>query len=305
MKILITGGAGFIGTHIARQLLDSHHEVLIYDNLSHSSINNIDKRALFIQGDLKDEDRLKKILPGVDAVIHMASLIEVAESVKDPFAFAENNILGTIHLLQSMKETGVSKIVFSSSATVYGTPEKLPITENMPITAANPYGATKVSVEAFLAAYHFLYDFDVIILRYFNPYGPGENHQPESHAIPNFIKAALGKKPIPLYWNGEQVRDFIYVEDLARAHIAPLELIGFQTFNVGTEKGVKIIDVVRKIEQIVGYPLKVQDLGERAGDVAANYASSKKLQEATGWQPRVDIDEGLKRTVDWFKGNVK
>ncbi|MBI2011667.1 UDP-glucose 4-epimerase GalE [Candidatus Daviesbacteria bacterium] len=301
MKILITGGAGFIGSHVAKILLDLGHQVIVYDNLSKSSQDNLDKRALFIKGDIKDRELLKKTLLGIDWVIHLASLIEVNESVKKPVLYADNNVLGTVELLEAMREVGVKKIIFSSSACVYGTPKTLPLTEASPLQPDNPYGASKVAVEAFLRTYHILHHFDVTILRYFNPYGPGENHQPETHAIPNFIKAALDKRPIPLYWEGEQIRDFIYIEDLATAHTTCLNLKGFSIFNVGTNNGVKVIDVVNKLSDIFGYDVKIENLGERAGDVNANYASSALLKSKAGWEAKVSLDEGLKKTVEYFK----
>lgn len=303
MKILITGGAGFIGTHVSKLLLDQGYTVAIYDNLSRSSQENVDKRAIFIKGDLEDSKLLVNCLKNVDGVIHLASFIEVPESVKNPLIFAQNNILGSIYLLEAMKEAGVKKIIFSSSATVYGEPKKLPLTEESPLSATNPYAASKIATEAFMETYHKLYGFDVVILRYFNPYGPGEMHNPETHAIPNFIKASLNKKPIPLYFQGEQIRDFIYIEDLASAHIAPLNLSGFNVFNVGNEKGVKITDVVNILSDILGYNLEVEDLGERPGDVKATYASSKLFKEKTKWRAKVSLQEGLKRTVEWFRGN--
>ncbi len=303
MNILITGGAGFIGSHISRLLLDRGQKVALYDNLTKSTTTFIDKRALYINGSLHDKKLLIKSLKGVDAVIHMASFIEVGESVKEPEKFTENNILGSVTLLEAMREANVKKIIFSSSACVYGTPTKLPITEAAPISSANPYGASKIAVEQMCQAYNYLYSFDTIILRYFNPYGPQEAHLPETHAIPNFILAALKKQPIPLYWKGEQVRDFIYVEDLAEAHIAPLNLSGYNVFNVGTESGTKIIDVVNTISDILGYKMEITDLGERPGDVPANYASSEKLRKATGWKPKVPLREGLEKTVAWFKSN--
>lgn len=303
MKILITGGAGFIGSHVSKLLLDQGHTVAIYDNLSRSSQENVDKRAIFVKGDLKEAKLLTNCLKNVDSVIHLAAFIEVPESVKNPLAFAQNNILGSIYLLEAMKEAGVKKIIFSSSATVYGEPKKLPLTEGSPLSATNPYAASKIATEAFMETYHKLYGFDVVILRYFNPYGPGEMHNPETHAIPNFIKAALNKKPIPLFWKGEQIRDFIYIEDLASAHIAPLNLSGFNVFNVGNEKGVKISDIVNILSDILGYNLEIEDLGERPGDVKVTYASSKLFKEKTKWRPKVSLQEGLKRTVEWYKEN--
>lgn len=302
MKILVTGGAGFIGSHVAKLLLDQNHEVTILDNLSNSKEGDIDKRATFHRVDINDQESLEKILPSHDAVIHMASLIEVGESVKNPVEFTQNNIVGTVKLLEAMRKTNVKKMIFSSSACVYGTPQKTPITETDPLgKQENPYGLTKVSMEQFCMLYQKLFGFDVTILRYFNPYGPGENHIPETHAIPNLIKAALEKRPIPLYWKGEQIRDFIYIEDLALAHILPLSQSGLHIYNVGTQTGSKIIDVVKKIFEILGYEVSIEDKGERKGDVQELVASYEKIKNELGWEPKTSIDEGLKKTIEFFK----
>ncbi|MBI3103947.1 NAD-dependent epimerase/dehydratase family protein [Candidatus Daviesbacteria bacterium] len=302
MKILLTGGAGFIGSHVAKMLLEQGHIVSIVDNLSHSNKDSVDPRATFHQVDLSAQAKLEEILTGHDAVIHMASLIEVGESVKRPVEFTENNILGTVKLLEVMKKTGVKKMIFSSSACVYGTPKKLPITEDDPLgEQENPYGITKVTMEQFCILYHRLFGFDVTILRYFNPYGPGEEHIPETHAIPNFVRATLTKQPIPLFWKGEQVRDFIYIDDLAQAHVLPLNQSGLQIYNVGTETGSKVADVVKKIFEIVRYEVPIEDKGDRKGDVPELVASAQKLKTELGWEAKVGLEEGLKRTIDFFK----
>lgn len=301
MKIFVTGGAGFIGSPVTRKLLDQGHSVTVFDNLSSGHEDQIDKRAVFVKGDITDQTALEKALPEHDGVIHMASRIEVGESVKKPVEFANNNIVGTVKLLEAMRKTGVKKIIFSSSACVYGNPTKIPITENDPLgLQENPYGLTKVSMEQFCLLYHHLYNFDVLILRYFNPYGPGELHQPETHAIPNFIKAALEKKPIPLYWKGEQVRDFIYIDDLADAHLLPLSLAGLHIYNVGTEEGSRVIDVVRKIFRLLNVEEKIDDLGERKGDIPSLVASAVKIKQELNWQPKVGLEEGLQKTIDFF-----
>ncbi len=301
MRILVTGGAGFIGSHINKLLLDAGHGVVVIDNLSHGSKDLVDSRAQFIEADISDSDAIESALEGVDWVMHMAGLIEIPLSVKDPLGFAQNNVMGSLSLFESMLKKGVKKIVFSSTAAVYGLSDNLPLTEDAKLSSTNPYGASKIAVEQFLSSYHTLHEFDVVILRYFNPYGPNELHEPETHVIPNFIKAALAGEELPVYWGGGQVRDFIYVEDLARAHIEVLNLSGFNVFNVGCEKGVKVNEVVETLGKILEKDLKVKDLGERAGDVPANYASSKLLEETTGWRAKVDLEEGLKKTIDWFK----
>jgi UDP-glucose 4-epimerase len=178
----------------------------------------------------------------------------------------------------------------------------LPISEEDPLGAQNnPYGATKVAVETFVTTYNQLYGMDALIMRYFNPFGPNELHEPETHAVPNFIRSVIAKHPIPLYWKGELVRDYFYVEDLARAHTAVVPLSGHQIFNVGSETGSKTIDVLRTIMEIAGYEVPLEDLGERAGDVPANFASSKKLMAARGWRAQVGLREGLERTYAWYR----
>lgn len=301
MKILVTGGAGFIGSHIVKQLLDEAHEVIVYDDFSTSSRDGIDSNATVVEGSIKDSKLLTESLHSVDSVIHMASFIAVEESVKDPLKYIDNNVLGTACLLEAMRAAKVKKIVFSSSATVYGEPKSLPILEDAPLSAANPYAASKIAMEALCESFYKTDGFDATILRYFNPYGPGEEHHPETHAIPNFIKAGIKRVAVPLYWKGEQVRDFIFVEDLAAAHISVLDLSGYNVFNVGTQSGTKIADVINILSEILGYKLVIDDLGERKGDVMANYASSAKLKEVTGWEAKVGLEEGLRKTVDWFR----
>jgi UDP-glucose 4-epimerase len=302
VRVLVTGGAGFIGSALTRVLLEEGHDVTVLDNLSTGHRSAVPEGARFIEADLADAAALPDALRGHDAVIHMAAFIEVARSVEEPVLFAENNIVNSVRLLEAMRRAGVRKIVFSSSATVYGVPERLPIRETDPLgVQSNPYGASKVATEAFCAVYNQLHGFDAIILRYFNPYGPGERHEPETHVVPNFVRAVLEKRAVPLYWKGETVRDFIYVDDLARAHTAVLGLSGLQVFNVGSEKGTRMIDLLREIFRIVGYETPVDDLGERAGDVMATYAWSRKLAEATGWRAQVSLAEGLARTIEGFR----
>ena len=302
MRVFVTGGAGFIGSHVSRVLLEAGHQVTVFDNLARGRRDLVPAGAAFVQADLADEAAVTEALRGHDAVIHLAGYLEVAVSVQKPVEFAVNNIVNSVKLLESMRRAGVGKIVFSSSATVYGVPKRLPLREDDPLgMQANPYGATKVSVEVFLGVYHKLYGFDCIALRYFNPYGPNELCDPETHAVPNIVRAALERRPIPMYWKGEQVRDYIYVEDLARAHVQPLNVTGFEVFNVGSDVGTKVIDIVHAVSSIVGYEAPVDDLGERPGDVEALYASSEKLRTKLGWAPQVDLEEGLRRTISHYR----
>ena len=302
MRVLVTGGAGFIGSHTSRVLIESGHDVTVLDNLSRGRRDLVPASAQFVEADLTDEAATEAALRGHDAVIHLAGFLEVAVSVERPVLFAENNIVNSVRLLEAMRRAGVGKIVFSSSATVYGVPERLPLRENDALgMQANPYGATKVAVETFLGVYHQLYGFDCVLLRYFNPYGPNELCDPETHAVPNIVRAALERRPVPVYWQGEQKRDYIYVEDLARAHIVALEVQGFEVFNIGTEVGTKVIDIIETVSGLLGYEVQIDDLGERPGDVEASYASSEKMRKQLGWQAEVDLEEGLRRTIAHYR----
>ena len=302
MRVLVTGGAGFIGSHISRALLEEGHGVTVLDNLQRGRRELVPEGASFVELDLADQDGTERALRGHDAVIHLAGSLEVAVSVKKPVEFTENNVVNTVRLLEAMRRAGVGKIVFSSSATVYGVPKRVPLHEDDPLgMQANPYGASKVSAETYLGVYHQLHGFDCVLMRYFNPYGANELCDPETHAIPNFVRATLERRPIPLHWKGEQVRDFIFVDDLASAHIAPLQVSGFEVFNVGSDVGTKVIDVVETIFRIVGDRVPIDDLGERPGDVQTLYASSEKLRTQLGWAPPVDMEEGLRRTIEHYR----
>jgi UDP-glucose 4-epimerase len=306
LRVLVTGGAGFIGSHLTRVLLESSHDVTVLDNLSKGRREHVPGSAAFVHADLADQPATEEALAGHDAVIHLAGSLEVGVSVEQPVPFTENNVVNTVRLLEAMRRTGVRKIIFSSSATVYGVPERLPLREDDPLgMQANPYGASKVACETYLAVYHQLHGFDCIILRYFNPYGPNELCDPETHAVPNIVRGMLERKPIPVYWKGEQVRDYIYVEDLARAHVAALDVSGFEVFNVGSENGTKVIDIISTCERVLGEKAQIDDRGERPGDVAANYASSEKLRERTGWRPEIDLEEGLRRTIEHYRERLR
>lgn len=301
MRVLLTGGAGFIGSHTSRSLLAAGHEVTVVDNLFNGRKELVPEGARFIEGDIADE-RLPQWLEGHDAVIHMAAFVPVPLSINNPIGYAENNVVNTVRLLEAMRTAGVNRIVFSSSATVYGTPTRLPIQEDDPVQMqSNPYGATKVAAEGFIAVYNRLYGMDATILRYFNPFGPNELCDPETHLVPIVVQRGLKDEPIPVYWGGEQIRDFIYVGDLAEAHTAVVPLSGFNIFNVGSETGTRVIDLISAVGRILGRELKVEDRGERQGDVHAYYATSERLRQATGWSAQVSLDEGLQRTVAYYR----
>lgn len=279
--------------------MDRGHTVTVYDDLSRGHQELVDRRAKFVQGSTNNKEALLKELPHHDAVIHMAGFIEVGESFKDPQSFFQNNLGGGVSLLEAMRALGVPKIIFSSTAAIYK-PKERPLEEDDPKEPQNPYGATKLSFENFLAAYFYSYKLESVSLRYFNAYGPGEHHKPETHAIPNFIRATLKKEPVPLYWQGEQVRDYIFIDDLVEAHVKALDLSGYQYLNLGTGQGTKTLDLLKIIFELVGHDAPISDLGRREGDASYLVASYKKAKEVLGWEPKTPLSEGLRKTIEYF-----
>lgn len=301
MKVFVTGGAGFIGSWIGKVLLREGHEVTAFDNLTTGFSDQVPVGVRLVEGDIRNKEDLLRSLPGHEAVIHLAAKSIVPQSVKNPQETFDVNLGGGQNILEAMRETGVKRIVYSSSAAVYGTPTKVPIEEDDPKWPISPYGASKLAFEQMLSAYHTNYGFDVVMFRYFNPFGPGERHDPETHAIPNFIKATLYGKPIPLYWKGEQERDFFYVEDIAEAHVMGLNKSGFHYYNLGSGTSTKVSDIVKMVFEITGKETKINDLGERAGDPPVLMASIEKVKRELGWEPKSGLLESLEKTIAFYK----
>lgn len=301
MKVFVTGGAGFIGSWIVKVLLREGHSVTVFDNLSTGHRASVPETATLVEGDLRNPADITKTLSGHDAVIHLAAKSIVPESVADPDATFQTNLAGGHNLLEAMRATGVKTMVYSSSAAVYGNPVKVPIEEDDPTRPISPYGATKLAFEELLRAYHHNYGLNVVMFRYFNPFGPHELHQPETHAIPNFIRATLQRTPIPLYWNGEQERDFFFVEDIAEAHVLGLQQSGLSYYNLGSGQSITVRQIIETIFEITGQHTEMSDLGERPGDPPRLLASITKVQRELGWLPKTDLRSGLETTVKHFQ----
>lgn len=305
MKILVTGGAGFIGSNIVKLLCDLNHEVVVFDNLSEGYKEEVDKRAKLIITDLKNRKDIKKALSGVDAVIHMAASIKVAESLEKPEEYFKNNVVNSMNLLEEMRAGDINKIVFSSTAAVYADKVDVPIKENATKKPENPYGATKLMFEEMLFSYYKCFGFNPTVLRYFNVYGPWKKKGKETLVVPNFMEAIIKEKKIPLYWEGKCIRDFVFVEDIARAHIAPLKQEGFHIYNIGTENGTSIIDLLKMIAKVANKKYEIQDLGEREGDQLETIADVSKIKKELDFKAEVSLEEGLKKTYNWYKNNLK
>ena len=319
MKVLVTGGLGFIGSHTCCELLDDGYEVVVVDNLSNSEIDVIDKIKKitgkdfkFYQEDVCDEEALEKIFSEekVDAVIHFAAYKAVGESVKLPIMYYENNLGSTLKLCKVMKKYGCKKFVFSSSATVYGSPKSLPIKEDFPLSTTNPYGTTKLMIEQILADMVVAEpDFSVVVLRYFNPIGAhesgliGENPKGiPNNLMPYIVRVANKELEILSVFgddyntpDGTGVRDYIHVVDLAKGHLKALEkadkTVGINYYNLGTGTGYSVLDLVKTFEKVNGISVPYKIVERRAGDIAACYADPTKAYEELGWKAEKGIEE--------------
>lgn len=321
-KILVTGGAGYIGSHTARRLLDEGYDVVVFDNLSTGREEAVGEAELVV-GDLADRKALDKVFKvnKFDAVIHFAASIEVEESVADPAKYFQNNVVNGLNLLDAMAQHGVNKIVFSSSAAVYGEPEKTPVTEDAACLPTNPYGETKLAFERILKWYG-AYGINSVSLRYFNAAGAlaeaglGYNKVKHSHLIPRVLDAALGKTTeIEVFGkdyktpDGTCVRDYIHVLDLGSAHIAALRKLekdsGAHVYNVGTGKGYSVLEIIDEAVEVTGRMIPMKIMGRRPGDPAKVFADSRKLQKELGWKPEHDLKSIIQSSWEWQKSSSK
>ncbi|WP_029522928.1 UDP-glucose 4-epimerase GalE [Persephonella sp. KM09-Lau-8] len=318
MKILVTGGAGYIGSHVVKQLGEKGHEVLTIDNLSTGHKEAVLYGKLEIL-DLSDKEKLREVIKNFssDAVMHFAASIEVAESVENPLKYYRNNTANTLNLLEVLQEFGIDKFIFSSTAAVYGEPENVPIKETESLNPINPYGKSKAFVENILRNMSNAYGFKYVSLRYFNVAGAdpegriGESHNPETHLIPLILKTAKGERenikifgtdyPTP---DGTAIRDYIHVEDLANAHIVALEYLlnggESDVFNCGYGHGYSVREVVEAAKKVTGIDFPVEETDRRPGDPAILVADNSKLVNNLNWKPKYDdIEYIIKTAWNW------
>lgn len=320
MAVLVCGGAGYIGSHINRQLYKEGYETVVFDNLVYGHKEAV-KWGNFVKGDLADREEIEKVFRQypIEAVFHFAAYAYVGESVDCPEKYYYNNVVNTLNLLQVMKKYGCSKIIFSSTCATYGEPEKLPITEEMPQKPINPYGTTKRMVEEIFKDYEKAYGLQFVVFRYFNAAGAdpegeiGESHNPETHLIPLVLDAASGiREDIKVFGtaydtpDGSCVRDYIHVTDLAKAHLLGLHYLeeGRKSdfFNLGNTKGTSVLEVIEAVKRVTGKEFQVTLTGRRAGDPAKLVGNSKKAQEVLGWTPDYgDIDTIVEHAWKWHE----
>lgn len=331
MNILVTGGAGYIGSHTAVELINAGYEVVIVDNLCNSSSIVLDrieeitgKSVKFYEIDTRDSEKLRVVFEEnkIDAVIHFAALKAVGESVEKPLDYYDNNLINTLTVLKLMREFGVDKFVFSSSATVYGSPKTCPIKEDFPLSTTNPYGTTKLMIEDMLRDIcKANKDFNVAILRYFNPIGAHESGLigEEPNGIPNNLmpyitKVAVGQlKQLSVFGDdydthdGTGVRDYIHVVDLANGHVKALEKLnqkpGLVTYNLGTGTGYSVLDLVKAFEKASKVEIPYKIVERRPGDIAMCYADPTKAKEELGWVAKYDVNKMCKDSWNWQSKN--
>ena len=314
MKVLVVGGAGYIGSHVAKALMLKGHEVTVYDNLSTGQEINLFKQNRFIKGDILNYPALVEAMRGQDAVVHLAAKKAVGESMENPMLYSVNNISGSLNILNAMVECGAKYIVFSSSAAVYGMPEVSTIDENVPLNPINYYGFTKLEIEKFMGWYDRLKGIKFVALRYFNAVGydaDGDIRGKEINSqnlLPIMMEVVSGKRDkLKIFGNdyptpdGTCVRDYIHVSDLASAHVSALEKLNqgmtSQSLNLGTEKGTSVLEMLRAVEKVVGRKLPAEFAPRRAGDPAILVASAAKARSLLGWKPQYLDVEKIVQTV--------
>jgi UDP-glucose 4-epimerase len=302
MKVLVTGGAGFIGSHIVDQLISEGHKVVVVDNISTGRKEQIHPEAVFYHVDITRpelKDVFHKERP--DAVIHQAAQIQVNTSVEDPAFDATVNILGTINVLEACRETGVRKVVYASSAAVYGNPEYLPLDENHPVRPLSGYGVSKYTVEHYLAVYSHLYGISFTALRYANVYGIRQVPHGEGGVISIIIDRVLRDEPMTVFGDGEQTRDYIFVEDVARANLAALTAGDGEILNIGTGRQASLNEVLRLFGEIAGREIPAEYGPERPGDIKHSVFDNSRARRVLGWEPKVSLEEGLRKTYEYYQ----
>ena len=304
---LVTGGAGFIGSHLVDRLLELDHRVVVIDDLSTGKLANLNPAAVFHQVDITHPsvaDVVHEERP--DLVFHLAAQVSVGESTENPVKDSEINVLGTLRLLEAVRLCGIEKLIYScTGGALYGEPEVNPCTEDHPIRPMSPYGISKHVGELHLALYRQLYDLDYTSLRYGNVYGPRQDPHGEAGVVAIFSQAMLEGKPARIFGDGEQTRDFVYVADVVEANICAIGNMSGGPFNISSGQQASVNNIFRSLKGITGYGLEPEFAPARAGEVYQIYLDSSKANRELGWTPGVSLEDGLLRTVEYFRQALK
>jgi nucleoside-diphosphate-sugar epimerase len=306
-RYLVTGGAGFIGSHIVDKLLAGKHQVRVLDDLSSGRRENLaGKSAEFIEADIRDRAAMAKAVQGVDRVIHAAAWRSVPKSMSDPHGYTDVNVLATVNLLEHAAKAKVKRVACVSSSSVYGDAKTMPLREDAPTLPISPYAASKLADELFCGLFHRAFGIETTCVRYFNVFGPRQSLENDyAVVIPKFITSLLRKESPPIYGDGTQSRDFTYVDNVVEGTIAAAEVPGVsgEVFNIALGEEHTVLHLLEELNAIMGLSIKPTFLPPRAGDVKRTYADSSKAEHLLKWKGRISFSEGLKRTVDWFKAN--
>ena len=305
-NILVTGGAGFIGSHTVDLLLAKGYNVIVLDNFKSGSMSNLshvlrNENLEVVEGDIRDREIVNEIMRKVDGVIHLAAIVSVDEAISDPRTTFQTNALGTLNLLEAARKFDIEKFVYASSTAIYGEPKYLPVDEDHPTQPTNPYGASKLAGEAFVLAYNWTYGMKTVSLRYFNVYGPRMTSGPYAGVIAKFISAALRNEPLIIYGDGSQTRDFIYVTDVARANLAALKSSETGVFNIGTGRETSINELARIILNLTESECDIKYVDWRPGDIKRSVADINRAINLLNWRPETELIAGLKSTIMFFR----
>lgn len=301
MHFLITGGAGFLGTALASQLVQQGHQVRVLDDLSAGDPERLDQRVLFTRGDVRDIPRLWTLLQSVDCVYHLAARVSVSESVLYPRDYNDINVGGTVSVMEAMRDAGIKRVILSSSGALYGEQDQQPILESAIPHPTSPYAASKIAAEYYVSTIGALWGIETVALRIFNIYGPGQQ-LPPAHApvIPQFLKQTLSGGSLVIHGDGSQTRDYVYVDDVVTALTAAAiaEDVNRLVINVGSGKGTSVNQLVKEITSVTGRELHMLYVRQRHGGVSRLVADTNLAQEKLGWTPQVDLREGLRRILE-------
>lgn len=307
MNYLVTGGAGFIGSHIVERLVRDGHAVRVLDDLSTGQLENlaaVKTRMEFVQGDIRDRTAVQRAVAGVDAVIHQAAWRSVPKSMEDPCGYTEVNVLGTVNILEEARAAKVRRVVFASSSSVYGNTDRLPLQEDQPVTPISPYAFSKWCGEQSCRLFARSYGLETVALRYFNVFGPRQSLDNEyAVVIPKFITCLLRSEPPPVYGDGRQSRDFTYVDNVVEATLAAALRPGVsgEAFNVALGRDHSLLELLDELKALTGSSLAPTFNPPRPGDVRRTLGDPAKAKQYLGWEGRIGFAEGLRRTVAWFR----
>ena len=311
-KVVVTGGAGFIGSHIVDKLIELGAEVTVIDDLSEGKLDNLSQvkgKIKFVKGSILDLNLLEKEFKGSDFVSHQAAKRSVPESVENPDPYNEINVVGHLRVLQAAKESGVKRLVFASSSAVYGDTGKFPQEETDYPKPISPYAITKLTGEHYCSMFSELYGMECVSLRYFNVFGPRQDPNTQyASVIPKFILSVLKKKQPTIYWDGEQTRDFVYVENVANANVLALtskNKVGGEVMNICSGKGTKVNEILKQINGGLKTDIKAKFEPRRPGDVKDTKGSLEKAKKLIGFDAGISFEQGLKKTIEWFKEHGK